>query len=593
MKNLKIFFLSALVATAGLFTACTEDSDWSAGPLAEGPQAYFSADVPTSYTIGADDTSVSLPVMRVETAGALDVPVLVTVAEENNGLFTAPANVVFNDGQQTVDYTISFAYAELTPGTTYDVTLTLDDPTMTTPYGYSTLTVSIVVPEPYVLKGTATIWDGLVYTLFTGEVSTPYQVEVYEHLENPGYLYFKNAYTKEYPTSFYVDFGMPEDQISQYVSYPEEDVYFVLNVADPNYVILPLQSLGLNVSYGEMVAGMLSDAGAGSLDDCVGTLKNGVITFPPKTLIIADDEGTYYGNSTGGFKIALPGAVLTDFSVEVEAAGHVADKAGNASPVVNVVAGADVAGVAVGFVAGEVTDYASVLAEVAAKKPNYTAVVDGACTVASVDPMEAGQVTAVVVPFDANGVAQTEDAVAITFYFAGCGAAELPECEIFAVIDVFSALFGPGYESVYPDSSTMGFGMFGTDIASANIAFVTGLALSDLGLPNDVEGEDAQAVLEFIVSQIGNVMQALPADYIADINSENGLGLIFDELPAGMPHIGFVEATNSYGVTKLIATCGWTAEDAAAAATPAQQVMAGMKLMQFGGVKTIKHAPLR
>ena len=162
MKNLKIFFLSALVATAGLFTACTEDSDWSAGPLAEGPQAYFSADVPTSYTIGAEDTSVSLPVMRVETAGALDVPVLVTVAEENNGLFTAPANVVFNDGQQTVDYTITFAYAELTPGTTYDVTLTLDDPTMTTPYGYSNLTVSIVVPEPYVLKGTATIWDGLV-----------------------------------------------------------------------------------------------------------------------------------------------------------------------------------------------------------------------------------------------------------------------------------------------------------------------------------------------------------------------------------------------------------------------------------------------
>lgn len=576
------------------FTACSEDgADYQPGEFAEGPQAYFPSDAQTSFSVGADDSSVTIPVNRVETTGTIDVPVLVTVAEGNEGLFDAPTSVSFADGAKSTSLSVTFDYTTLTAGTTYEVKLTLDDPTLTTPYASSEVTVAITVPEPYVLKGTATIWDGLVYTLFTGGVSDPYEVEVYEHLEHPGYLYFKNAYTKAYPTSYFVDFGMSEDQVSQFVSYPEEDVYFVLNVADPNYVILPLQSLGLNVSYGEMVAGMLSDAGAGSLDDCVGTLKNGVITFPPKTLIIADDEGTYYGNSTGGFKIALPGAVLTDFSVEVEAAGHVADKAGNASPVVNVVAGADVAGVAVGFVAGEVTDYASVLAEVAAKKPNYTAVVDGACTVASVDPMEAGQVTAVVVPFDANGVAQTEDAVAITFYFAGCGAAELPECEIFAVVDVFSALFGSGYEAQYPDTSTMGFGMFGTDIASANIAFVTGLALSDLGLPNDVEGEDAQAVLEFIVSQIGNVMQALPADYIADINSENGLGLIFDELPAGMPHIGFVEATNSYGVTKLIATCGWTAEDAAAAATPAQQVMAGMKLMQYSGVKTIKHAPLR
>ncbi len=589
MKNLKIFFLSALVATAGLFTACTEDSDWSAGPLAEGPQAYFSADVPTSYTIGAEDTSVTLPVMRVETAGALDVPVLVTVAEENNGLFTAPANVVFNDGQQTVDYTITFAYAELTPGTTYDVTLTLDDPTMTTPYGYSNLTVSIVVPEPYVLKGTATIWDGLVYTLFTGGVSDPYEVEVYEHLEHPGYLYFKNAYTKAYPTSYFVDFGMSEDEVSQYVSYPEEDVYFVLNVTDPNCVILPLQSLGLNVSYGTMVAGMLSDAGAGTVEDCAGTLKNGVITFPPKTLIIADDDGTYYGNSTGGFKIALPGAVLTDFSLEVEAAGHVADQGGNASPVVNVVAGADVAGVAVGFVAGEVTDYASVLAEVAAKKPNYTAVVEGVCTVAGAEPMEAGQVTAVVVPFDANGVAQTEDAVAITFYFAGCGAGELPACEIAAILDVYSAIYGE--DPLYPDSSTLGCVVYGTDITACKYSFITGL-----GLDADVSGEDAQGVLDYVCEVLGTtqdqLLSALPDSYMSYINGD-GLGIYFEELPAATPCTIFIEGENSYGQKLLFATSGTTAEDAAAAATPAQQVMAGMKLMQFGGVKTIKHAPLR
>lgn len=569
MKNLKIFFLSALVATAGLFTACTEDSDWSAGPLAEGPQAYFSADVPTSYTVGAEDTSVTLPVMRVETAGALDVPVLVTVAEENNGLFTAPANVVFNDGQQTVDYTITFDYAELTPGTTYDVTLTLDDPTMTTPYGYSNLTVSIVVPEPYVLKGTATIWDGLVYTLFTGGVSDPYQVEVYEHLEHPGYLYFKNAYTKAYPTSYFVDFGMSEDQVSQFVSYPEEDVYFVLNVTDPNCVILPLQSLGLNVSYGTMIAGMLSDAGAGTVEDCAGTLKNGVITFPPKTLIVGDDEGTYYGNSTGGFKIALPGAVLTDFSVEVEAAGHVADKSGNACPVVNVVAGADVAGVAVGFVAGEVTDYASVLAEVAAKKPNYTAVVDGACTVAGAEPMEAGQVTAVVVPFDANGVAQTDDAVAITFYFAGCGA-EAPACEFEAYLFPYTQFWDADAE--YSDANSVAIGLLGTEIKYCSFAVwdtesfdyytAEGYGL-DAFVDPDPEGKDA-----------------VPAEYIDGYINDGGLVMSFRGVPSEMEFILVAWAQNVYGSETYVTSNRLSTTAAAAAAASAKAHFNGQGMLK-------------
>lgn len=593
MKNFKIFFLSALVAVAGLFTACVEDTEIAPGEFAVGPQVHFLSDATTNFTLTAEDEAVEIPVVRVETVGSIEVPVMVVVAEEDVELFTVPTSVVFADGVAESSLEIAFDRASMEDGKSYQVAITLDDPTMTTPYGNSSVTFTFSVPEPYVLMGKALVWDGIVYPLYTGEVPVdPFEVEVYEHLNYPGYIFLKNLYTKMYPVEYFLDFGLTEDQISKYVSYPEEDVYFVIDITNPNAVDVPVQKIGLSLGDGEMMVGMLSDAGGAAEADCFGTLKNGVISFPAKKMIIADNSGTYYANSAGGFKVALPGAVLTDFSVEAEAAGHVADQGGNASPVVNVTAGADVAGVAVGFVAGDVTaDYASVVATVAAEKPNYTTVVEGACTVAGSEPMEAGQVTAVVVPFDANGVAQVDDAIAIAFYFAGCGAAELPECEIFAVVDVFSALFGPGYESMYPDSSTMGFGMFGTDIVSANIAFVTGLALSDLDMENDIEGEEAQAVLDFIVSQIGEVMAPLRDDYIAKINSENGLGLIFDELPADMPHIGFVQATNSYGVTKLIATCGYTA--AAEAATPAEKAMAGLKLMQFGGVKTIKHAPLR
>lgn len=581
MKNLKIFFLSAVVAMAGLFTACSEN-DWSAGAPAEGPQAYFSAEAPTSYKLTTEDTAVEIPVMRVETEGALEVPVLATIAEEDAALFTVPAYVNFADGEATATLQISFDRASMEDGASYSVMVTLDDPTMTTPYGSSTVTLTFAVPEPYVLIGTASIWDGIVYPLFVGSVpEEPYEVEVYEHLNYPGYLFFKNAYTKEYPVEYYLDFGMTEAQIPQYVSYPEEDVYFYLNASDPSAVVLPTQNIGLNCGYGEMMVGMLSAANAASVEECVGTLKNGVITFPAKKMLIQDNDGMYYANSAGGFKIALPGAILTDYSVEAEAAGHVANNAGQAAPVINVTAGADVAGVAVAFVAGDVTaDYASVVEAAASEKPNYTSVVDGACTVIGEDAMEAGQVTAVVVPFDADGVAQTDDAIAITFYFAGCGSdVELPACEIKAMMDVFSAIFGSGYESVYPDSSTLAVAVLGTDIVSAKYSFITGLELTQ-----DLSGADAEEVLAYVESVLNkSVLVDLPADMIPDINGE-GLGLYFDELPANTACTFFIEGTNSYGSKLLCAVGGKTAD----AATPAQQAMMGMKMIQYSGVKAAK-----
>ncbi len=552
------------------FTACSEDGvDYQPGEFAEGPQAYFPNDAQTSFSVGADDSSVTLPVNRVETTGALDVPVLVTVAEGNEGLFDAPTSVSFADGAESTSLSVTFDYTTLVAGTTYEVKLKLDDPTLTTPYASSEVTVAITVPEPYVLKGTATIWDGLVYTLFTGGVSDPYEVEVYEHLEHPGYLYFKNAYTKAYPTSYFVDFGMSEDEVSQYVSYPEEDVYFVLNVTDPNCVILPLQSLGLNVSYGTMVAGMLSDAGAGTVEDCAGTLKNGVITFPPKTLIIADDDGTYYGNSTGGFKIALPGAVLTDFSLEVEAAGHVADSSGNASPVVNVVAGADVAGVAVGFVAGDVTaDYASVVEAIVAE-PVLTNVVEGACTVVGTEPMEAGLVTAVVVPFDANGVAQTEDAVAVAFYFTGCGA-EAPACELEAYLFPYTQFWDA--DEQYSDANSVAIGLMGTEIKLCSFSLwdtesfdyytAEGYGL-DAFVDPDPEGEDA-----------------VPAEYIDGYINDGGLVMSFRGLPSEMEFILVAWAQNVYGSETYVTSNRLSTTAVAAAAASAKAHFNGQGMLK-------------
>lgn len=272
------------------------------------------------------------------------------------------------------------------------------------------MVLNFTVPEPYVLLGKGLIRDDIITSLFDVEC-VEWEVEIYENTNQPGYIFLKNAYTSLYP------YNEPGDYVT-------EDKYFIVNIADPNKVVIPTQGLGMDwnpTDYGEFIVGTAA----------YGTLKDGVITFPVKGLLVgmmiySEGQFGWYANTNGMFRIAMPGAVLTDFSLEVEAAGHVADQAGNASPVVNVVAGADVAAVGVQFVAGDVTaDYASVVEAIVAE-PVLTNVVEGACTVVGTEPMEAGQVTAVVVPFDANGVAQTDDAVAITFYFAGCGAGELP-----------------------------------------------------------------------------------------------------------------------------------------------------------------------
>lgn len=575
MKMLKKYaYLLTVVAAAFGFAACSDSDDYAPGQVAEGPQVFFAQNNQTEFILSSDAEKVQVRVLRADATEACSIPVVMTVADDSYAsLFSIPAYVDFAADQKETKLNVDFDLTTLTEGATYELALTLDDPTMTTPYGMSEVKLTVKVPEPYVLLGTGLIRDDIVTARFNVE-SVEWEVEIYENTKQPGYIFLKNAYTSLYP------YNEPGDYVT-------EDKYFVVNIANPDKVLIPVQGLGMDWgpgTYGEFIVGTAA----------YGTLKNGVITFPVEGLLIALEiysggEWMSYANANGLFRIALPGAVLTDFSVEVEAAGHVADKDGKASPVVNVKAGADVAAVGVQFVAGDVTaDYASVVEAIVAE-PVLTNVVEGACTVASAEPMEAGQVTAVVVPFDANGVAQTEDAVAVAFYFAGCGAGELPACEIAAILDVYSAIYGE--DPLYPDSSTLGCVIYGTDITACKYSFITGL-----GLNADVSGEDAQGVLDYVCEVLGKtqdqLLSALPGSYMSYINGD-GLGIYFDELPAATPCTIFIEGENSYGQKLLIATSGTTAEDAAAAATPAQQVMAGMKLMQFGGVKTIKHAPLR
>ena len=146
MKSLKIFFLTALVAVAALFTACTKDQDWSAGEQVPGAQVYFADGVATNVTVEAETSSFEVTVMRGNVDEAVTVPLKVAVSAANVDeeadpinyaeLFTVPAKVSFSAGKDTAKFTVSFDRASLEDGQTYTLTFSINDMGAITPYGY-------------------------------------------------------------------------------------------------------------------------------------------------------------------------------------------------------------------------------------------------------------------------------------------------------------------------------------------------------------------------------------------------------------------------------------------------------------------------
>lgn len=538
MKNLKIFFLSALVATAGLFTACSEDNNWSAGELAEGPQAYFSADVQTSYKVSATDNAVTLPVLRIETDGALDVPVLATFAEGEEGLFNVPASVAFAAGEKSASIDVTFDYADLTPGKSYSFSLTLDDPTLTTPYGNSQVGLTIAVPEPYVLLGKGLIRDDIITTLFSVD-NVEWEVEIYENTNQPGFIFLKNAYTSLYP------YNEPGDYVT-------EDKYFVVNIADPNQVIIPSQGLGMDwnpTAYGEFIVGTAAP----------GTLKDNIITFPVKGLLVGMmiySEGNFgwYANTNGLFRIALPGAVLTDFTMEAAYAGFRAWVDGSTFPIVAVASESDtdVASVAFSFVEGDITaDFAAEAEAIAAdpkNKAEFTMEEDGLRFAECMSPesLEGGKVyTCVVVPYDADGEAAVDSAIAVSFYFPGVGASEAPECQVAAQMGYVSE-WVPDYSANYPDDTYLFWMIEGQELKEVYLAGFFAQGTID-GMIAEYVDTGAMTLEEFYDLFVESNGEQLGQDFMDELDQYGYTWNIVGKLPADTAVEALVKAVNIYG----------------------------------------------
>ena len=556
MKSLKIFFLTALVAVASMFTACTEDHDWSAGEQVTGAQVYFADGVATNVTVEAETSSFEVTVMRGNVDEATTVPLKVAVSaakvdEEADPinyaeLFTVPSNVSFGAGKDSAKFTVSFDRASLEDGQTYTLTFYINDAGAVTPYGYDKQTWTLVVPEPMVLLGTGYWTDDVVGPLF-GLNTTTYPVEVYENLKAPGYIYLKDLYTNAFKQTLIDEFGIAEESIPTW-----ETSYFAIKVEDPTAVEIPAQYIGLDIGDGEMGIWSLS----------TGTLENGIISFPAKGLAIQNNDGAYYANNSGATTLYMPGTPMTDFSLELAYGGfRVAEDNATVYPIARAAYGEDVAEIQYAFVAGDITK------DVDALEAALNGIEDGSVvsnkvavtiagedeetgepilemTLESVEGAEPGVFTVIAIPYSAEGEAQYEDLAFTSFYVQGVGATETPEVDLELEWMPFSEAM-PDYSAEYPDHSTWCCVMYGSEIKAMKY-FLNTTETVDYYLSLGLTEQD-------MIDQAGSDFDP------SDIN-ENGAGLIyFKGVPADTSFTLVVWAENNYGKTVIKTASGATA----------------------------------
>ena len=417
MKIFNRIFAASVAAIAAL-TACTTEEYVPATPPT-GAQVYISADNPSTVTLNRQSESFSLSVLRVDDSA--DASYVVEVTDTNNVFFSqdvTDVEISFAKGEKESKLVIAVNQDNLVDGESYALDFRIRDEKATTAYGLSAFSMLAVLPEPYVLLGTATLHEDLLTTFFEVETGKAWECEVYENANVPGMLYFKNAFTSEYPNN------EPGDYVTT-------DKYFMVNVKNHDKVYIPYQGLGMDWGYGEFgVVSLISAYFEGAADNW-GTLKDGVITFPQKGILIqmADykDGGFYTSNGSGAFVIHLPGAILTDYSVEASYSGMFVDPEGNAEPVIDIAAGDDVAAVNYLIISQDQDVNAAFEGIVAGADSVQTVeIVDNA---ARIQPaLEPGLYYMVYCPVDAEGELQTDDAGVLDFYFPGASA-EKPEVE--------------------------------------------------------------------------------------------------------------------------------------------------------------------
>lgn len=537
MKYITKFLLMGIVAVAGLLSACTSSDDFEPGPKDSGAQVYFPNTIPSEFNVGDDESSVTIPVRRVVTDAALTVNILASIEQGQEGILNIPSSVSFEAGSDLANLVITFDRSALVDGTEYKASLLLNDEQNLTQYGNNMIDITII-PWPWEELGTGKYRDGWLCGLFEGNL-VELDVTIHKHKSQEGVYMVEEMFGWTFMTEF---FGATQSQLSGQFSYTPTNI--TIDCSDPANVKIAKQYTGITegvYNYGDF---LIESAAP-------GTFVNGVITFPEDGInayMTGYSSDPLPTNPDGTFRIMLPGAEITDYTLTAAYGGMLVNSDNtSASAVIDFTYGADVTGINYVIAEGDVETSAATLA---AQIANGTAeniltiedfVVGAGSVSIKADLTTPGPYTVVALPLDKENKPLESNAAAASFYFPGMDGGDIPDCDVEAMMGSVSENKPDALEK-NPDESSLYFKISGSELKTLHL-----LAMST----SNIETLVAQgASYEEIIASYGQDFSSIA---VPTINETGYYENIWINLNENTSYTMLVQATNIYGRSKVLA----------------------------------------
>lgn len=537
MKYITKFLLMGIVAVAGLLSACTSSDDFEPGPKDSGAQVYFPNTIPSEFNVGDDESSVTIPVRRVVTDEALTVNILPSIEQDQEGILNIPSSVSFEAGSDLANLVITFNRSALVDGTEYKASLLLNDEQNLTHYGNYMIDITII-PWPWEELGTGKYRDGWLCGLFEGNL-VELDVTIHKHKSQEGVYMVEEMFGWTFMTEF---FGATQSQLSGQFSYTPTNI--TIDCSDPANVKIAKQYTGITEgihNYGDF---LIESAAP-------GTFVNGVITFPEDGInayMTGYSSNPLPTNPDGTFRIMLPGAEITDYTLTAAYGGMLVNSDNSsASAVIDFTYGADVTGINYVIAEGDVETSAATLA---AQIANGTAeniltiedfVVGAGSVSIKADLTTPGPYTVVALPLDKENKPLESNAAAASFYFPGMDGGDIPDCDVEAMMGSVSENKPDALEK-NPDESSLYFKISGSELKTLHL-----LAMST----SNIETLVAQgASYEEIIASYGEDFSSIA---VPTINETGYYENIWINLNENTSYTMLVQATNIYGRSKVLA----------------------------------------
>ena len=388
--------------------------------------------------------------------------------------------------------------------------------------------------------GTGKFREGWLSDVFTGN-QFEIDVTIHKHKSKEGIYMVEEMLGWPYMTEF---FGATKEELSDQFSYTPSNI--VIDCTDAKQVTIAEQWSGITentYNYGKFMIASQEP----------GTLVNGIITFPAKGLT-AELVGlgqTFDANSKETFRILLPDAELTDYTLSAVYDGMKVSADGEtASAVINFTYGADVTNIRYVLVENELTEaetatLVAAIADGSAENINefQDFTVGGEKVSAEAVLPKAGTYTVVALPLNKAQKPVSGEASAASFYFPGIGGASVPNDIAGSLYKVSAYPDAAAYVSKYPDYSSAVYEITGTEMKKIKTYF------NKTSIIENIEIQTEGLTLQEAVAKYG---KELGADAMEELATTGKYWNIMINLTPGASYTLVVEATNNYGKTKLI-----------------------------------------